>query len=386
MKRLMLLMSAALLALSSCSKGADEPQLRDQNEEEQVTIRLHIEGTRDDVTVVDQEAHALNLTGTTRGNKITKVTLGNATEVDGIIYIYKDDIPRYDEAKNGFARKVKFKVQGNKFVFVGDLTTTRIRKGYLPYKKMNIYIGGKIKDTNILTKNSTTEGSIEYNFTELAMRTQGVMDLSRFNPIFYSEGVPIVLGDAKTNGPRDYYSTTHHFKLLGEFVSFRFRMNNGAQTQAKFNGFLIRGFGHSAGVTIDEPTRANGNKPTMRVSVKAVDDPKGKFIRFEDGAAYYINGDNKPPYTNPSRPNDKTDVAYTLYLFTPVEPYGGIRMGLTDARTTIFKKNPYSNGNYPAYWGGGATGATTFRSRSKNYGKFHNLILMLNSVKEGAHN
>lgn len=85
MKRLMLLMSAALLALSSCSKGADEPQLRDQNEEEQVTIRLHIEGTRDDVTVVDQEAHALNLTGTTRGNKITKVTLGNATEVDGII-------------------------------------------------------------------------------------------------------------------------------------------------------------------------------------------------------------------------------------------------------------------------------------------------------------
>ena len=163
-------------------------------------------------------------------------------------------------------------------------------------------------------------------------------------------------------------------------------MNNGAQTQVKFNGFLIRGFGHSAGVTIDEPSKENGHKPTMRVSVDAVKDPKGKFIRFADGQEYYINGDRTAPYTDPNRPNVKTDVAYTLYLFTPVESSGGLRMGLNDARTTIFKKNPNNNGNYPGYWGGGATGPSTFRSRSKDYGKFHNLILMLNSVKEGAHN
>lgn len=383
MKKFMLLMSAALLSLSACSKKADEPVVKAENDEELATIHLTIEGEREDVAIVDEEGRALNLTGTTNGNRLTGVTLGDAQEVDGIICLYTDQTTGLSGGTNGFARKVKFKVEGNKISFKGNISVTRIRKGYLPYKKMNIYIGGDIKSASILTDKKTTGGSIEYNFKELAMRTQGTMDLSKFNPIFYSEGIPVVDGTAKLGG-MDYYSTGHRFKLLGEFVSFRFRMNNGADTRAKFNGFLIRGFGHSAGVTIDEAKAENGNKVQMRVSVKAVDDPKGKFIRFEDQKEYYIDGDNTAPFLDPTKPNEKTDAAYTLYLFTPVEPSGGIRMGLNDARTTIFKTNPRQNGNFPAYWGGGATGPSTFKSRAKNFGKFHNLILKLNTIKDDA--
>lgn len=91
MKKLMLIMSVALISLSACSKSVDEPvaQTKNQNDAEQGTITLHIEGEREDIAVVDQDGRALNLKATIGGNaQIEKVTVEDSDEVPGIIYLF----------------------------------------------------------------------------------------------------------------------------------------------------------------------------------------------------------------------------------------------------------------------------------------------------------
>lgn len=372
MKKIMLLMAAALVSLSACSKSANEPVVKNQDDEVVESINLTIEGEREDVSVLDENGRALNLTGSAQGSVIKGLTLKDGT-VEGIIYVYsnKNSHSTADE-KKGFGRKVTFNVHNNKISFRGPLATGRLQRKQLPYLKMDVYIGGRIKRSTIEPDGVVYPrgGGVEYFPSTKAVRTEDGMDLSVCNPIFYSKGLPVT--PAKDGQTQDYYSTGHKFKLYGEFVSFRFRMTNSAQ--ARFNGFLVRGFG-IGGVSLDEPAQKSGYAPAMTVARPSATDKTGTFIGFPDAKTYYIKGDGQAPFENPAQPNVKTEAAYTLYLFTPAEDRGGVRMGFSGT-PNIFLNNTGNNANnLPGYWGESVQ--DPYHSTSKNYGKFHNLVLLL---------
>ena len=273
---------------------------------------------------------------------------------------------------NGIARRVKFQVHGNKISYRGTLGNTRLRKGTLPFLKMDVYVGGRIKDQNYDTANGGRGGDVEFYYTNLCMRTQDGMDLSKFNPIFYSKGRDVTEGKTNQGQKQDYYSTGHKFKLFGEFVSFNFRMANGGGVSAKFNGVLLRGFGRG-GATLVGPTKTNGNKPYMEVTTSSASlTNDGYFITFSDNKTYTIKGDGSLPVDVQTGVSE--DPAYTLYLLTDVENQGGFRMGLNNARSTIFLNNTGKN-NLPNYWQ--KSGTQLYSSKSANRGKFHNLHLIL---------
>lgn len=378
MKKLMLIMAAALVSLSACSKSADEPVApQNQSDEVLTSINLKIEGEREPIQVVegeqaiDQQGRALNLTGTTDGrNKLTGITLGDTESVEGVVYIYTPG-----KATPSIARRVLFNVKGNKISYYGKLENVFLSKGALDKgAKMDVYVGGRIKRDDINVGRDARGGSVEYYPSNLALRTEGTMDLSAFHPIFYSTNVPVSLG--ADGADRDYYSTNHRFKLYGEFVSVRFRMKTRTRgATGTFNGFLVRGFGRD-GITLDAPDAGNKYKPTMRPSTPSANLRTGRWNGFSDKSrpdavpykfSYQIGG---VPYED--TPVNRRDVAYTLYLFSNAEEHGGFRLG--------FNKSPdiFSKGigfqNYPGYWGGDAS--NTYHSREKNWGKFHNLILV----------
>lgn len=182
MKKLMLIMSVALISLSACSKSVDEPvaQTKNQNDAEQGTITLHIEGEREDIAVVDQDGRALNLKATIKGNaQIAKVTVEDSDEVPGIIYLFNDKGLKNPGSVNGLARQVKFKIRGNKVSFYGKLATGRLQPGELPFNKMTIVLGGSIKRQTIETGLADSRGGgVEYYAPSIAVRTEPGMDLS----------------------------------------------------------------------------------------------------------------------------------------------------------------------------------------------------------------
>lgn len=371
MKKIMLLMAAALVSLSACSKSANEPVVKNQDDEVVESINLTIEGEREDVSILDENGRALNLKGSAEGPIIKGLTLKDGP-VEGIIYIYANKNSAGAGEKKGFGRKVTFNVHNNKVSFRGPLATGRIRRGDLPYVKMDVYIGGSIKRQTIQPDNVTDPrgGGVEYRPSTKAVRTEDGMDLSVCDPIFYSTGMPMRVG--KNGEAQDYYSTGHKFKLYGEFVSFRFRMTNNAQ--ARFNGFLVRGFG-IGGVSLDEPTNSNQYTPTMTAALPSATNETGTFIPFDDQKTYYIKGDGNAPYEDYYKPNIKTEAAYTLYLFTPAEPRGGVRMGFGGTPNIFMNGTGNNANNLPGYWG--ESKQDPYHSTSKNYGKFHNLVLLL---------
>ena len=377
MKKLMLIMAAALVSLSACSKGADEPVAQqNQNDEVLTSIKLKIEGEREPIQVVegeqaiDQQGRALNLTGTTRGNRITGITLGDTKSVEGVVYIYTPG-----SSTPGIARKVLFNVEGNKISYYGELDNVNLKKGDLKLSKMDVYVGGSIKRDDINNRTDARGGSVEYFASTVALRTptEGTMDLSAFNPIFYSTNVPVT--KSADGADRDYFSVNHRFKLYGEFISVRFRMKGQARhVTGTFNGFLVRGFGRN-GVTLDAPDAGNKYKPTMRATPSA-NHRNGLWTPFSDklkptDTPYQISIQRGGvPYEGSL--NNLRDAAYTLYLFTPAEEHGGFRLGLNKS-PNIFS-NQIGFQNYPGYWGG--DGTNTYHSTSKNWGKFHNLFLV----------
>lgn len=380
MKKLMLIMAGALVSLSACSKSADEPVAQqNQNGEVLTSINLKIEGEREPIQVVegeqaiDQQGRALNLTGTTDGkNKLTGITLGDTKSVEGVVCIYTPGSPT-----PAILRRVHFNVEGNKISYYGKLDNVNIKKGSLGLAKMDVYVGGRIKRDNINDTPEARGGSVEYWPVNTALRTEGKMDLSVFNPIFYSTNVPVTEG-AK-GADRDYFSVNHRFKLFGEFVSVRFRMTGHAQSvTGKFNGFLVRGFGRD-GITLDAPDAGNKYIPKMRPSVKSNYSGDGRWNPFSDKKAtdepYGISTQGRGvrrgvPYQG--TPASPRDVAYTLYLFSNAEEHGGFRLGF-NGRANIFSGG-LNFKNLPGYWGGDAS--NTYHSTSKNWGKFHNIMLV----------
>lgn len=385
MKKLMLSMAAALVALSACSKSIDEPvaQTQNQNAAEQETITLHIEGEREDVVVKDQEGRALNLKATVGGphNELLKgVSVEDSEDVPGVIYLYNDKGFTNPGSVNGLARQVTFKVKGNKVTFHGELATGRLQPGQLPFNKASIYLGGYINEQSIEKPGivDTRGGAVYYSFPRTALRTQPGMDLSKLYPLFTSYYVDVKPGTKA--GARDYYSTGHRFKLYGQFVSVRCRMTNGRSVEARYNGFAVRGYG-ILGLRLDAPapdTKPNlNNRPVLRVAVASSGSKEGVFVGFSDNKTYYIKGNGESPYLNRANDQSKSDAAYTLYLFPGVEPYGGIRMAYGNERTNIF----LTKGNYenrPYYWGLDEAGKEIGRRvKDVTSGKFHNILLVV---------
>lgn len=374
MKKIMLLMAAALVSLSACSKSANEPAVKNQNDEALETINLTIEGEREDVSVLDENGRALNLKGSAEGPKLKGITLKDG-KVEGIIYMHTLKNPGSATARKGIARRVIFDVHNNKVSYRGPLKTGALIKGQLPYKYMDVYIGGRIGTTTIDDGTPNPYGGfVQYHSSKDAVRTEDGMDLSVLNPIFYSKNIPVTIGQ---NGQtQDYYSTNHKFKLYGEFVSFRFRMVNGAK--ARFNSLLVRGFG-IGGIAINEPSSTNGYTPQITVQNKTENATLGTPVSFTDGQTYYIKGDGNQPYKNYADPDTKSDDAYTIYLFTPAEPKGGVRMAYKGSPNIFIDGTGAKLKNSPTYW---ATDAgLPHTSTYKNYGKFHNLVLLLRTVK-----
>ena len=376
MKKLMLIMAAALVSLSACSKSAEEPAAQQQqNDGELVPININIEGEREDVYVVDEDqaARGVDLTGSAVGNKLKAVTLKDG-EVDGVIYLYNPKGTQGNQYVNGLARIVKFQVKGNRISYRGTLGQTRLRgNSQLPFLKMDIYIGGHIKRQSIQPKGEADPrgGSVEYYHPNFCIKTEDGMDLSVFNPIFYStfEDVKPGYNDRFAN----YYSTGHKFKLFGDFVSCRVRVGRNTVSSSKYNGFLVRGFG-TEGMTIEAPTKNTFNRPSFRAvqlsSNRSAD--QSAFYRIPGNKVYHFKGGGSAPTLTPNVPNSQNDDAYTMYLFSNVEPKGGIRPAY-NGNTDIFKPSQ----NYsPKYWG---TDTAPYAPKQFNfgYGKLHNLLLVL---------
>ena len=379
----MLIMAGALVSLSACSKSADEPVAQQQNQadEEVGSINLSFEGEREPIQVVDQEGRGLDLKTNVQDNLIKGITLDGSGEVDGVIYLYRLGYDKVDGNTNGIARRVKFKVNGNKISYKGKLATGRLQWNQLPFLMMDVYVGGRIKRQTIEPDGvkDPRGGSIEYYPPSGCIRTEEGMNLSQFNPIFYSKAIKInvepgLAPDKRTKDrTQDYYSTGHKLKLFGEFISCRVRLARAAETvRAQYNGFLLRGFGME-GMTIDAPSSTNGGRPSFGLVNKSATRPASQadFIRLPH--TYYVWGDGKAPSiyadanTNPQAP--RNDDAYTFYLFTDVEPQGGIRPAF-NRHTDVF--TPARNWGAP-YWG--ASDAQPYTSKRANWGKFHNLIV-----------
>ena len=377
MKKLMLIMAGALVSLSACSKSADEPVAQQQQNQagELVTINVSFEGEREPIQVVDQEGRGLDLKTDVQGNLIKNITVDGSGEVDGVIYLYRPGFDGVSENTNGMARQVKFKVNGNKISYRGSFPT-RIQRGYLPFTTMDVYVGGRILNQSIEPSGKVDPrgGDIQYAPSNACIPTQEGMNLSQFNPIFYSKGMPVTVG--KSGQTQDYYSTGHKLKLFGEFISCRVRLARagGASIRAWYNGFLLRGFG-SEGMVIQAPSKDNGGRPTFGKVMASATRPanQAKFINLPH--TYFVWGDQKAPSIYANAGTDarvpRTDDAYTFYLFTPVEPQGGIRPAYNRS-TAIF--TPARNWGAP-YWG--ASDSQPYTSKQANWGKFHNLIVAL---------
>ena len=386
MKKIMLLMATALVALSACSKSTSEPvvQKQEQKNGEMETISLSIEGERDDIPVVDEEGRVINLTGNGSDGKLTSVTLGDSQEVDGIIYLYKETPRRNGTEKISHAQRVKFTVEGKKISYQGSFAVDSYIKGNLPYLSMDIYVGGKLSDGDFDAKGASKTGVINYEYPNLALRTEGKMDLSAFNPIYYSLRQNVVKGESSQGQDKDYYSNQHRFRLYGEFVSCRFRMKSSAALSAVYNGVYVRGFGTSGLKIVPPyyslPNPALAQLPQMVVKAETSKSETGKFLTFSDQATYRLKSDNKAPQTISAGTNTNSEGAYTLYLFATAERYGGIRIGHSRNRGLFEGRKQYYN--FPNYWGNDETYPTPYqRQTSAMGGKFHNILVVLDNPK-----
>jgi|GEM_PF-591149 lipoprotein len=413
MKKLMLVVAAALVSLSACSKSADEPvaqKTQSPQGDAANVISLTIEGEREDIKIVDEDeqaARAVPIRGKVTGSKITGTVLQNSKTVDGLICVYPKTPGRGDRA-SGLVRKVTFTVEGKRLRFKGEVNLAAYPANRIKDLLMDVYVGGVIEKQESgwpfqAGGGNKAYGAVEFGWTPKVIRTEDGMDLSQLNPLFYSYAVPISVDKDGT-----YVSTGHRFRLFGEFLSFRFRndMNPepGGRTSVRFNALEVRGFG-IGGLKLTAPEGGNGPQLALRKETWNAKSP-GQILSFPGNKTYYLNKASKFPlnkyYANGDeakyRPEDVEDVAYTIYLYPWLERFGGVRMWYTNYLTPN-PKDPsleifynWENGatnyraNEPNYWvtytttsRGSSVGATPhYRKHGGDLGgTFNNLILRM---------
>ena len=409
MKKLMLVMTLALVALSACSKSGNEPVVQNliqsQESQYQDSIMLHIEAEREDVSVQEvQNPHGITLFAGITNTLIKSIVINGSGEEDGFIYLYDDDATA-SPINHSIVCYVKFQVQGKKVSFRGKIpVNSPVRKvSDLKTRKVAIFVGGNVPEHLKDTTQPIPAISLRYKYTDLALRTKPGMRLDRFKPLFYSIGDDIVVGGRDEKGDLDFRVEMKKLKLYGEFVTFRFRLDGSrAEKNAivKFNGVSVRGFG-TGGFWINEPTPfyygATKQYPYFWKDSQDADEYGGRFIPFEDGATYYLKANGQSPFKNPAEDSDlnRLDVSYTLYFPDEHETVGGVRMAfgtkgqkMTPHGTEIFHSGISGDyRNLPNYWGDdpgldptdpfGVYRTSPYQKKIKTGNKFHNVQLRL---------
>lgn len=398
MKRLTLLLTVAITLLSSCAKEANEPvPSKGESGSKESSFEFTMEGENE--TYLEGEAKALPFypKAHVEKGKITNISIESQPgprTVKGIAYFYdpKAEAPH----GKGIARVLDFKIDGRRITYRGDIgklqsdpknSETEIKDGAglikAGYTHVSFFIGGTFKNIEDTDGKGTkfeystgvqkVPGRGIQNLT--LQRTTPALDLSKFDPIFISEGNE--LQATKRDGRKVTGIFTKEqckFRLFGEFINLRFR-SRAVGKDFRFNGITIAGFA-STGLHLEKPYNGQ-NKSSAPKFVPQT--PSGTAFTKDAGLGgmFYPFTDHPVPYemTAPTSASAPTmiedDPCYTLYLLSEAEPEGGIRFGLIRSNHNIFRKSTtYSMKN-------NVTNLMGKKADSKNFGKFRNLTLEL---------
>ena len=392
MKRFTLLVTVAITLLASCSKEANEPTPSKQDQKSQESsFEFTMEGENE--TYLEGEAKALPFypKAHVENGKITNISIETPSgpqKVKGIAYFY-DPVNG-----KGIAVELFFKIEGRSITYRGDIgklqsdpkdSKTEIKDGAglikAGYTHVSFFIGGTFKalgDTD--GKGTKYEYSVGVKDVpgrgkqnQTLQRTTPDLDLSKFDPIFISEGNE--LQATKRDGRKVTGIFTKEqckFRLFGEFINLRFR-SRAVGKDFRFNGITIGGFA-STGLQLEKPKNGQNKSSAPKFVPKtpsptALDNggPGGMFYPFPDHpVAYEMSAPTSASV--PSKLPD--DPCYTLYLLSEAEPEGGIRFGFIRSQHSIFLKHQYTLKH-------NVTNLMGKKADSKNFGKFRNLTLEL---------
>lgn len=396
MKRFTLLLTVAITLLASCSKEANEPTPSKQDQRSQESsFEFAMEGENE--TYLEGEAKALPFypKAHVENGRITNISiesLPGARTVEGIAYFYDPKA----EAPNGkgIARVLDFKIDGRRISFRGDIgklqsdpkePKTEIKDGAglikAGYTHVSFFIGGTFKNIEDTDGKGTkfeystgvqkVPGRGIQNLT--LQRTTPALDLSKFDPIFISEGNE--LQATKRDGRKITGIFTKErckFRLFGEFINLRFR-SRAEGKDFRFNGITIAGFA-STGLHLEKPYNGQNKSSAPKFVAKtpsstALDNGGlgGIFYPFTDHPVAYEMSAPKSASVPSKLPGDP---CYTLYLLSEAEPEGGIRFGFIRSNHSIFRDFHYNQKH-------NVTNLMGKKADSKNFGKFRNLTLEL---------
>ena len=400
MKRFTLLLTVAITLLSSCAKEASEPTHPEQVPgSREHSFEFTMEGENE--TYLEGEAKALPFypKAHVENGKITNISIetqAGPRTVKGIAYFYDPKA----EAPNGkgIARVLDFKIDGRRITFRGDIgklqsdpkePKTEIKDGAglikAGYTHVSFFIGGTFKNIEDTDGKGTkfeystgvqkVPGKGLQNLT--LQRTTPALDLSKFDPIFISEGNE--LQATKRDGRKITGIFTKErckFRLFGEFINLRFR-NRAVGKGFRFNGITIAGFA-SSGLHLEKPYNGR-NKSAAPKFISKLSTSTAFTEGTGLGGIFYPFPDRKDAYayvmSTPKSASDPAklpdDPCYTLYLLSEAEPEGGIRFGFRSNYNSIFTGHEYSMKE------DNVTNLMGKKADSRNFGKFRNLTLEL---------
>ena len=401
MKRFTLLLTVAITLLSSCAKEASEPTHPEQVPgRREHSFEFTMEGENE--TYLEGEAKALPFypKAHVENGRITNISIETQAGpqiVKGIAYFYDPKAEAPDG--KGIARVLDFKIDGRRITFRGDIgklqsdpkdSETEIKDGAglikAGYTHVSFFIGGTFKNIEDTDGKGTkfeystgvqkVPGKGLQNLT--LQRTTPALDLSKFDPIFISEGNE--LQATKRDGRKITGIFTKErckFRLFGEFINLRFR-NRAVGKGFRFNGITIAGFA-SSGLHLEKPYNGRNKSAAPKFISKLSTSTAftegtglgGIFYPFPDrkDAYAYVMSAPKESASVPSKlPGDP---CYTLYLLSEAEPEGGIRFGYRSNYNSIFAGSKYSMKE------DNVTNLMGKKADSKNFGKFRNLTLEL---------
>ena len=398
MKRFTLLLTVAITLLSSCAKEASEPTHPEQVPgSKEHSFEFTMEGENE--TYLEGEAKALPFypKAHVENGKITNISIetqAGPQTVKGIAYFYdpKAEAPH----GKGIARVLDFKIDGRRITYRGDIgklqsdpkdSETEIKDGAglikAGYTHVSFFIGGTFKalgDTD--GKGTKYEYSVGVKDVpgrgkqnQTLQRTTPDLDLSKFDPIFISEGNE--LQATKRDGRKVTGIFTKEqckFRLFGEFINLRFR-NRAVGKGFRFSGIIIAGFA-STGLHLEKPKNGQ-NKSSAPKFVPKTSSSTAFTSGNGLGGIFYPFTDHPVPYvmSAPKSASDPSklpgDPCYTLYLLSEAEPEGGIRFGFRSNYNSIFAGSEYSMKK------DNVTNLMGKKADSRNFGKFRNLTLEL---------
>ena len=396
MKRFTLLVTVAMTLLASCSKEANEPTPSKQDQKSQESsFEFTMEGENE--THLEGEAKALPFypKAHVENGKITNISIETPSgpqKVKGIAYFY-DPVNG-----KGIAVELFFKIEGRRITYRGDIgklqsdpkdSKTEIKDGAglikAGYTHVSFFIGGTFKalgDTD--GKGTKYEYSVGVKDVpgrgkqnQTLQRTTPDLDLSKFDPIFISEGNE--LQATKRDGRKVTGIFTKEqckFRLFGEFINLRFR-SRAVGKDFRFNGITIGGFA-STGLQLEKPKNGQNKSSAPKFVPKTPSSTAftkdkglgGIFYPFPGRPDAYAYKMSAP--TSASDPSKLPgDPCYTLYLLSEAEPEGGIRFGFRSNYNSIFAGHEYSMKE------DNVTNLMGKKADSKNFGKFRTLTLEL---------